>query len=169
MGKDDKGHELEPDQPISVVKFARSIEAIFEILFQLFGLYIVYLAFNYVGKEILGAENFSSDTLLSLVVLPAIYILKDSHIVLEPFTIKISYSDQDVSVERGILTKRRDCLKFGTVENVELVTTWLGRKVGYGTLNIYAYGCWVELPNIKDAPNIQLKLENKIRKTKDHN
>lgn len=150
---------------ISVVTGFRSIEAFLEVLFQLLGLFIVYISFNYVGKEYLGAD-FQSDTLLSMVVLPAIYILKDLHVVIEPFFIKISYSNQAVTVERGVLTTRRDRLQFDTVENVELVTTLLGKYFGYGTLNLYAYGSWVALPHIKDAPKVQIEIEDRIKKSK---
>lgn len=68
---------------VPVVKLARSIEALFELMFELIGLVIVYVIFEFVGKLLIGIE-FKSDMLLSLVVLPAIYVLRDLHTIFAP-------------------------------------------------------------------------------------
>ena len=146
------------EEEISVVRLPRSFEAFLEIVAKLLGLVIVYLIFECVGNILMGDE-FRSDTLLSLVVLPAIYILKDLHIILEPYFIKIQLNDEQVTVESGILTKRLDCLNLKTVENVELITTPLGRLCGYSSLNVYAYGSWVEIPFVKSPLPIKEKIE----------
>ncbi len=148
---------------IPVVKFVRSFEALLEIMAKLLGLVIVYVIFEFVGKLLMEGA-FRSDTLLSLVVLPAIYVLKDSHRILEPYFLKIVLSDDSVTVESGILTKSLDCLNLKTVENVELITTPLGRIFEYATLNVYAYGSWVEIPHVKHPLPVKEKIEAVISK-----
>jgi len=133
---------------ISVARFAPSFEALVEILAKIFGLAIVYIIFEAVGKWLMG-EDFRSDTLLSLVVLPSIYVLKDSYTIFEPYFVRIHLCDENVTVETGILTKNLDSLNLKTVENVEIITSPLGRIRGYSTLHVFTYGSWVELPHVK--------------------
>lgn len=147
-----------PEEKISVVRGPRSFEAFLELMAKLLGLVVVYAIFEFVGKSLMG-EEFRSDTLLSLVVLPAIYVLKDSHRILEPYFVKILLSDEKVSVESGILTKRLDCLNLQNVENVELITTLVGRLCGYSTLYVYAYGSWVEIPFVESPLPIKERIE----------
>lgn len=151
------------EEKIPVVKFVRSIEAFFELMAKLSGLVVVYAIFEFVGKLLMGGE-FRSDTLLSLVVLPAIYVLKDSHKILEPYFVNILLSDEKVTVESGILTKRLDCLNLKNVENVELITTLLGRLRGYSTLYLYAYGSWVEIPFVKSPLPIKERIESGLKR-----
>jgi hypothetical protein len=61
-------------------------EVIGEILFKILGLYIVYLIFDFIGKWI-EVGDVTSNTLLSIVVLPAIYVLKDAYAIFTPFNI----------------------------------------------------------------------------------
>jgi uncharacterized membrane protein YdbT with pleckstrin-like domain len=150
-------------EQVSIVKVARSIEAFFELIAKLLGLVIVYLIFEFVGNQLMPGE-FRSDTLLSLVVLPAIYVLKDVYQILEPFFVTIQLSDEQVSVESGILTRRLDCLQLTTVENVELITTPVGRLCGYSTLCVYAYGSWVEIPFVESPLPIKARIEAGITK-----
>lgn len=151
------------EEEISVIKGPRSIEAFFELVAKLLGLVVVYAIFEFVGKSLMG-EAFRSDTLLSLVVLPAIYVLKDSHRILEPYFVKILLSDEKVTVESGILTKRLDCLSLQNVENVELITTLLGRLCGYSTLYVYAYGSWVVIPFVESPLPIKERIEAGLSK-----
>lgn len=133
---------------LEVVKLAPFIEAIIEILCRLLGLVIVYVVFEYIGTEVVGT-NFQKDTLLSLVVLPAIYVLKDLHTIFEPFFVKIWISEESVKVQSGILTQRIDTLILNNIENVELIKSPIGRFFGYTTLFLNAYGSGVELPFVK--------------------
>ena len=151
----------EPYEDLVVVKFFPSVESFLEIIIKLFGVCVVYILFKFVGDQLLG-DQFRPDTLLSLVVLPAIYILKDSYLMFEPYFVRVSLSDKTVTVESGILTKRLDCLNLKTVENVEMIRTVLGRLLGYGTLNVYAYGSWVEIPYVENVSIIKSKIESSI-------
>lgn len=154
---------------LPVAKFLPFIEAVVEITSKLIGLYVVFFAFNYAGENFLD-ESFDtetfSETLFSLVILPALYILKDAYIVFDPFFISAGLSGDNVKVEIGILTKRKDNFNLANIENVELVTTYLGRRFGYGTLNLYAFGSMVEVPNIKDVVIVQKEVEEKVNKLK---
>lgn len=72
---------------IPVAKLLPSFEALLEVLVKLFGLAIVYIIFEAVGKWLMG-DDFRADMLLSVVVLPAIYVLKDSYTIFEPYFVK---------------------------------------------------------------------------------
>ena len=146
---------------IKIAKFWRSIEAFGEICTRILGLGLVYLIFSFIGQELIG-EQFKNDVLLSLVVLPAIYVLKDSHKILEAVFINVIAKDNSITVFSGILTKREDKLGFKSVENVEQVTTFLGRIFGYSTIHLYAYGSWVRIPFIKDPKSLRVWLEERI-------
>ena len=137
-------------EKVEVVKLARCFEAACEILCRLLGLVIVYVMFELIGTEVVGT-HFQKDTLLSLVVLPAIYVLKDLHTIFEPYFVKVWMNKESVKVQSGILTQRIDNLILKNVENVELTKSPIGRLCGYTTLCLYAYGSWVELPFVKSC------------------
>ena len=136
-----------------------------EIILKILGLCIIYFIFDFIGKSI-GANDATSDTLLSIVVLPAIYVLKDVYEIFTPFTVTVSLSDKDITVTQGIYTKRLDCLKLDTIENVELITTALGRCKNYGTLDLYSYGSAIRIPNVKDYMKIKADIESRIEACK---
>lgn len=91
---------------IKIANFWRSIEAFGEICTRILGLGLVYLIFSFIGQELIG-EQFKNDVLLSLVVLPAIYVLKDSHKILEAVFINVIAKDNSITVFSGILTKEK--------------------------------------------------------------
>ncbi len=144
-----------------------AIEAAIDILLQLFGLCLMYLLFKEIGEYLIG-ENFSKDVLLSLVVLPSILVLKSVGEVFEPYFVEVSLSDETLSVKQGILTTFEDSLSLKNVENIEVITTVLGKYLNYATLRVYAYGSWVVVPNVKNAEALKEKIEqimgNKIDK-----
>lgn len=146
---------------IEIAKFWRSVEAVFEIIARIIGLIIVYLIFELIGKELIG-DSFQKDVLLSLVVLPAIYVLKDSYKIFEAYFVKIELQNDSITVTTGILTIREDRLGFKSVENIEQVTTLLGRIVGYSTIYLYAYGSWVKIPFVRNANKLKDWLNKSI-------
>lgn len=149
------------EENIPVVKMARSIEILLELIAEIFGLLAAYYIFEFVGKLIIGS-NFRSDMLLSIVVLPAIYILRGFYAVFSPYFVTIKLHEYTITVETGILTKRIDSLKLKTVENIELITTPLGRLVGYSTLSLYACGSAIHLPNVKSPFLVKEKINEAI-------
>jgi uncharacterized membrane protein YdbT with pleckstrin-like domain len=145
----------------STSKVIRSVEALLEIGLKLAGVYITYLAFNYCG-EILFEGNFKSDTLFSLLMLPALYVLKTSHIIVSPYFVKVKISETEVQSRTGILTQRLDKLNLRTVENIEVVSSLGGRIFKYSTIYLYAHGSWVRLPFLKKPNQIKKEIEAKL-------
>jgi hypothetical protein len=154
---------------VETVKLARTIEAALEILVKLFGLWLVYQFGSYV-MDSSEAEN----TLFSILLLPALLILKDGHIILEPFTIKTYITDNDVIVKSGLLTRTTDKLNIKTLENIELVKSPMARLPSpfwksYGTLNLYAYGGTVIMPYLENPEKVQKDIEEILNKIKQQN
>ncbi|BEE06194.1 PH domain-containing protein [Aeromonas veronii] len=150
---------------IEVAKLPCAIEQTIDIFAQLVGLAIVYWLFTAIGEFLIG-EGFSTDGLLSMVVLPAILVLKQSSEILQPYFVKVSIKDDKLSVTQGILTVFEDSLILDNVENVETITTLLGRVLDYSTIRIYAFGSWVVVPNVKNSQEIKKQLEKIIESKK---
>ena len=134
-------------------KFPRMTEAFLELVAKLFGIYMVYLGFNCFVSAALG-QNLASDTLLSILLLPALYILKDINTVIDPLTVSVELCSDRVSVTRGLNPKVKDTLEFKNVENTEIITTLMGRFCGYSTIRLYSPGGLVEIPHAYEAENI---------------
>jgi len=139
-------------------KFVRSIERTFEIILKLAGLYLTYLIFNELGRFLLESD-YRADTLFSLVLLPALYIVKDAHIIISPYFVKVYKAKKFIEVQTGIFTQRVDKLGFETVENIEVIKTIGGRIFNYGSIYLYAHGSWVTLPAVIDPENVKLNIE----------
>jgi uncharacterized membrane protein YdbT with pleckstrin-like domain len=153
---------LKDSEVIEVAKFPCAIEEIIDILIRLVGLAIVYLLFTKLGQWLIGA-SFSTDMLLSMVVLPAILVLKQSSEILQSYFVKVSLNNDKLSVTQGILTTFEDSLTLNNVENVETVTTFMGKYLNYSTIRIYAFGSWVIIPNVKNSVKLKSKLEKIIK------
>ena len=153
---------------IEVRRFPCALEEVVDILAQLVGLSIVYLLFTAIGEEIIG-KDFSKDILLSMVVLPAILVLKQTSEILQPYFVEVELKNDTLAVKQGILTTFEDSLSLDTVENVETVTTILGRFLNYSTIRIYAYGSWVIVPNVQDPQNLKTKLDEIVKAKKSKN
>jgi hypothetical protein len=149
---------------VETVTWPRSLEAILEILVKLAGLCMVYQF----GSLMMNSVD-ASNTLFSILMLPALLILRDAHIILEPFTIKTLINNREVSVTRGLLTRTTDKLSIKNLENIELIKTPMARIPSrfwksYGTLNLYAFGGTVIMPNLKKPEAIQKKIEAILEK-----
>lgn len=94
---------------------------------------------------------FTPDLLLSLVVLPSIYILKDAYKIVEPFTVEVHTTDSDITVRMGFITQRVDRLLIKNIDNIEVTRTPIGRLLGYRTLHLYSAGGYVALPFLNDC------------------
>lgn len=150
---------------LQAVRWPITVEVIGGILLKILGLCLVYFIFEFIGRWLIG-DSFSSDLLLSVVVLPAIYVFQDIYETITPFTVTVTLSDDEITVKQGIYTKRIDCLKLDTVENVELITTGLGRYRNYGTLDLYSYGSTIRIPNVKNYMDIKNNIESRIEACK---
>jgi hypothetical protein len=138
---------------IPTSKWIRSIEAILELFFKLLGIYIVYFAINWLGKDLVGSD-FRQDTLLSLLLLPAIYVLRDLLIIFEPFFVVIKKSTTQVTVKSGITPRVIDTLNLASVDNIEIVKTPLGYCFNYASIRLYGLGGSVDMPYVRNAEEI---------------
>jgi hypothetical protein len=138
---------------IPTSKWIRSIEATLELLFKLLGIYIVYFAINWLGTDLVGSD-FRQDTLLSLLLLPAIYVLRDLLIIFEPFFVVIKKSTTQVTVKSGITPRVIDTLNLASVDNIEIVKTPLGYCFNYASIRLYGLGGTVDMPYVRNAEEI---------------
>jgi hypothetical protein len=147
---------------IKTSKFIRSIERAIEVTLKLIGLYLTYLVFNALGRFLLESD-YRADTLFSLVLLPALYIIKDAHIIITPYFVKVVKAKKFIEVQTGIFTQRIDKLGFETVENIEVVKTLGGRWFNYGSIYLYAHGSWVTLPSVINPEKVQSDIEASLK------
>lgn len=138
---------------VQTVWFARSIEAALEIAAKLFGVYLVYRIFNFIGHKVLGDE-FSQDTLLSLLLLPTLYVLTELPSILEPFVVVVKKSENRVSVTSGIVPRIADTLDLESVDNIEIIKTPFGFVFNYASIRLFGLGGSVEMPFVKDAEQV---------------
>ena len=147
---------------VKTAKIPRSIEALLEVFFNLFAVYVVYQGFNWFVIDVFNQE-LAGDTLLSLLLLPALYILKDLNPI-DPLTVVVERYPDKISVKRGISPRVRDTLEFRNVENIEVITTLLGSILGYSTIILYSPGGLVEMPYVYQADKI-VSIINRARKS----
>jgi len=170
-------------KPLSTVSLARSIEAFFEIIFKLIGIALTYILLNGVLIVIFKNEGFNSimdsyglllfkkeyqsEDLFNLLIFPVLYVLRETYKIAEPYFINAYMTESDITVKSGILTKKTDKLRIENLENIELVTTPVGRWncglwKNYGTLNLHAFGGLVVIPYLEKPEDTQLEIENNL-------
>ena len=138
---------------LNTAKLNRCVEAVFEVLARLFGIILVYVFLNTV-LIFFGLLDSENDLMVSLLILPVLYILKDSYKVVEPFTISASLHETEVTVTRGLITKVTDTLELPTIDNIEITKTILGRVYNHASIRLIAPGGWVEIPHLYDFENL---------------
>lgn len=130
---------------LETAKHSRFFEAAITVGARLSGIIGVYICFNSLLVK-LGVISSDSDLMISLLILPVIYILKDSYTLLEPYTVSAFYNDDKVSVTRGFFTKVTDTLDFVNVENTEIIQSLIGKHYKFATIKMYSPGGGVEVP-----------------------
>lgn len=143
----------------------RAVEAFFEVLARVIGIYLVYVAFNWVVVDLWG-KDLSEDTLLSLLLLPALYVLRDLSDVIDSFTVTVKVYEDRVSVSRGFSCLVEDTLEYKSVENTEIITTLLGRLCKYSTVRLYSPGGLVEIPYVYAGDRVLVILKKKQKRRK---
>lgn len=144
-------------------RFIRFFEAFVETAVKLVAIYVVYLGFNWFVLNILD-KNVADETLMSLLLLPALYILKDLDVVIDPLTVKIEKHRDRISVVRGLVPRVRDTLEFKSVENIEIITSVLGSIFNFSTVILYSPGGNVEIPYVFKADKV-VKIVNRAKGT----
>ncbi len=143
---------------LNTAKWARAMEAACEIAVRLLGIFVVYQGFDFLLKSI-EASSGSQDLLISMLLLPALYILKDSFRVIEPFTVRVEFYEKKISVFRGLAPRVKDTLEFKNSENIEVITSVFGQVLGYSTVRLYSPGGYVEIPYVYQPEDIVSKVE----------
>ncbi|CAH1538649.1 Uncharacterised protein [Vibrio owensii] len=141
----------------------RAFEASIETISKLLAIYVVYIVFNWLVGTLLG-KDLAEDTLLSLLLLPALYILRDADQIIDPFTVRVTLFSDKVSVVRGLSPRVNDTLEYQCVENIEIVTPLLGWVCGYATVRLHSPGGNVEIPYVFKAEKIVSIVERLKRK-----
>jgi hypothetical protein len=145
-------------------KWTRALEAFIELAVKLVGVFVVYRVFDW-----LLSAHFQSlsgqDNLMSLLLLPSLYILKDISVVLEPFTVVVEQHNDKISVFCGVAPRVKDTLEFKSVENIEVVTTLIGRFRNYGTIRLYSPGGSIEMLYVYDPNKVVKEIEAKKNNT----
>ena len=134
---------------LRTAKLNRCVEAVFEVLARLLGIILVYVFLNTV-LIFFGLLDSQNDLMVSLLILPVLYILKDSYKIIEPYTVSVELYKTEISVTRGLLTKVTDTLEFPTVDNIEVTKTIFGRIYNHASIRLIAPGGWVEILHLYD-------------------
>ena len=95
-------------------------------------------------------------------LLPTLYVLKGADIIIPPYFVGVKISENEVQSRTGIFTHRLDKLQLKTVENIEIVSTLLGRVFNYSTIYLYAHGSWVALPYVVHPEEIKTQIESNL-------
>ncbi|PAU35733.1 hypothetical protein CKF94_24130 [Vibrio coralliilyticus] len=140
----------------------RALEASIETISKLLAIYLVYLVFNWLVVTLLG-KNLAEDTLLSLLLLPALYVLRDADHIVDPFTVRVTLFSDKISVIRGVSPRVNDTLEYQSVENIEIITPILGWLCGYATVRLYSPGGSVEIPYVYRAEKV-VRIVEKLKK-----
>ncbi|ALO35607.1 hypothetical protein CMT41_13455 [Colwellia sp. MT41] len=113
------------------------------------------------GEFLLG-DKYQPETVYSLLLLPTLYVLKGAHIIISPYFVVVKISDNEVQSRTGIFTYRLDKLQLKTVENIEIVSTLLGKEFNYSTIYLYAHGSWFELLYVVHLEEIKAQIESNL-------
>ena len=150
---------------LKTAKHSRAFEAAISVGARLSGIIGVYIGFNSLLVEF-GFISGDSDLMISLLILPILYILKDSYTFFEPYTVSAFYNDDKVSVTRGFFTKVTDTLDFVNVENTEIIQSLIGKHYKFATIKMYSPGGGVEVPFLFEYEKLLEYIESTKSKTK---
>ena len=89
-----------------------------------------------------------------MLLLPAIYVLRNLLIIFEPFFSVVKKSDTQVTVKSGITPIIIDTLNLSSVDNIEIVKTPLGYCFNYASIRLYGRGGSVDMPFVINAEEV---------------
>ncbi|CAM2865234.1 PH domain-containing protein [Moritella viscosa] len=139
-------------------------EALVLFTLQIIGVFLTAWFVNFLGHIFI--INFDSSFLFGVLVLPLLAILKEFPEVFSVLFIKVGLSNQSIAVKTGFHFESLDKLDLDTIENIEIVTTPLGNKLGYGTLDIYSYGSSIRVPYINEPYKTKNIIEAYVKEIK---
>jgi len=139
-------------------------EALLLFSLQIIGVFLTAWFVNFLGHIFI--TNFDSSFLFGVLILPLLAILKEFPEVFSVLFLKVGLSKQSIVVKRGFHFEGLDKLDLDTIENIEIVTTPLGNKLGYGTLDIYSYGSNIRVPYINEPYKTKRTIEGYVKEIK---
>lgn len=137
------------------------IEELINCICSIAGLVVLYLLINKLGE--LNFENFNSEILYSIFVIPLLLSLTQYLDMFDSCFVSVKMEETCITVKRGLLYTKYDKLYLKDINNIELYRSILGKVFGYSHMNLYAMGGSVQLPYIKNTKN-NFKLIQKIMK-----
>lgn len=137
------------------------LEEIADCIFAVLKLVLLYYLINYLGK--LNFENFNSEMLYSIFVIPLFLSLRRYLGMFESCFVSVKMEETCITLKRGFLYTKYDKLYLKDINNIELYRSFCGKIFGYSHMDLYAMGGYVQLPYIKNTKN-NFKLIQKIMK-----
>jgi len=95
---------------LKTAKWVRVFEAAGEILLKVLGMCAVFIVFEYL-LGLIPNLNADRELLVSMLLLPTLYILKDANIIIDPLTVVAESHPDKISVFRGVAPKVKDTLE----------------------------------------------------------
>lgn len=137
-------------------------EAVIGIICQLVAIYIGYKLFA-LTVSWMGYSQEKGEAFINLLLLPALYVLRDIGNIFDSMTVSVSLNNESVSVTRGLNPRVVDSLEFKSIENTEVVTTFGGRCFGFSTIRLYSPGGLVEIPYVENPNDINQQIKRLIK------
>lgn len=142
------------------------IEEFINCFCTIFGIYILYLIINKLGE--LKFENFNSEILYSIFVIPLLLSLVQYLDMFDSCFVSVKMEETCITVKRGLLYTQYDKLYLKDINNIELYRSIFGKVFGYSHVDLYAMGGYVRLPYIKNTRNNFKLIQNIMQKIQEN-
>jgi len=139
-------------------------EACVIFILKILGVFLTAWIVNILGHIFIN--NFDSSFLFGVLVIPLLATLKEFPEVFSVIFVKVGLSTKSIVVKTGFHFEGLDKFDLDTIENIEIITTPLGNKLGYGTLDIYSYGSSIRVPFINEPYKTKNTIESYVKEIK---
>lgn len=153
-----KNQDLKEEE---ISKIAPIFESSLVMVLKLIGIWLLYIFI-----KLISPEGFNQDFLYALVFLPLIAVLKDIVQVFDSFFVRVAISKENIICKKGYFYKNFDKLYIKDIDNIELDTSLIGEWKKYGTIQLYSFGGYINLPYLKNYKKIYQKIEKTIEENK---
>lgn len=155
-------------QEILIAKKAPIFEYLIVIIFELFGVFLVFWIVSLLSAVFVG-QDFKKDFLYALVFIPVIGVLQNWHNAFSCIFVRVAIGSDIIVCKEGFFHKKIDKLYTDNIDNVEFNTSFWGELFDYGSITIYSFGGNVHLPYIKNPTKIYEDLKAKVKERKNIN
>ena len=135
------------------------IEEFVNCVFSVTLLVVLFFISDKIGQ--IQNENFNSETLYSIFMIPLFLSLTKYRDMFDSCFVSVKLEETCITVKRGFLYTKFDKLYMDDINNIELYRSIWGKIFGFSHIDLYAMGGYVQLPYIKDTEN-NFKLIQKI-------